>query len=71
MPTVCTKDRQDQFEFQPASGRRVVADFKGGDITSDGGALLLRQVAEHTHILADVAGCFIDHRRADLTRHSI
>lgn len=71
MPTVCTKGSQDQLEFQQASGRRVVADFEGGEITSDGGALLVRQVAEHTNILADVAGCFIDHRRADLTHHSI
>lgn len=71
MPTVCMKGNQDQFEFQQASGRRVVADFEGGEITSDGGALLVRQVAEHTNILADVAGCFIDHRRADLTHHSI
>jgi len=71
MPTVCKKGNQVQFEFQQASTRRVVADFEGGEITSDGGALLLRQVAEHTQILGDVAGCFVDRRRADLTRHSI
>lgn len=71
MPTVCKKGSQVQFEFQQVSGRQVVADFDGGDITTDGGALLVRQVAEHTNILADVADCFIDHRRADLTHHSI
>lgn len=71
MPTVCKKGSQVQFEFQQASSRRVVADFQGGDITSDGGALLVRQVAKHTRILGDVADCFIDHRRADLIDHSI
>ncbi len=71
MPTVFKKGRQVQFEFQQAGTRRVVADFEGGEITSDGGALLVRQVAKHTNILADVAACFIDRRRADLTRHSI
>lgn len=71
MPTVCSKSNQDHVEFQQASGRRVVADFEGGDITSDGGALLIRQVAEQTNILGDVAGCFTDHRRADLTKHSM
>lgn len=71
MPTVCKKGNQVQFEFQPASARRVVADFEGGDITSDGGALLLREVANHTNILSDVAGCFIDHRQAELIDHSI
>jgi len=34
MPTVCRKDSQVQFEFQPASNRRVVTDFRGGQITS-------------------------------------
>lgn len=71
MPTVCRKSSQDQVEFQQASTRRVIADFEGGQITSDGGALLVRQVAKHTHILSDVADCFIDHRRAEQTRHSI
>lgn len=71
MPTVCKQGSQVQFEFQQASKRRVVADFEGGEITSDGGALLVRQVAKHTNILADVAGCFVDRRRTDLTRHSI
>jgi len=32
---------------------------------------LLRQVAEHTQILGDVAECFVDRRRADLIEHSI
>jgi hypothetical protein len=68
---MCKKGNQVQFEFQQACSRRVVADFKGGQITSDGGALLLREVARHTNILSDVAGCFIDRRRSDLIEHSV
>lgn len=71
MPTMCKKDTQVQFEFQQAHSRRVVADFQGGQITSEGGALLLREVACHTNILSDAAGCFIDHRRSDLITHSV
>lgn len=71
MPTVCEQGSQVQFEFQPASGRRVVADFKGGALTSDGGALVVRELASHTNILGEVAECFIDHRRPELTKHSI
>lgn len=71
MPTMCKKDTQVQFEFQQASSRRVVADFQGGQITSDGGALLVREVARHTNILSDVAGCFIDRRCSDLIEHSV
>lgn len=32
------------FKFQGLNKRRVVSDFKGGSITSDGGGLLLREV---------------------------
>jgi hypothetical protein len=79
MPTVCKKDRQVQFEFQPARNRRVVTDFQGGQITSDAGALLLREVEAHTGLLADLARCFtdyrdpryIDHRLEELIRQRI
>ena len=42
---MCRKDNQVQFESQPAHNRRVVTDFRGGQITSGAGALLLREVA--------------------------
>ena len=38
MPTECNTDL---FEFAPVAGRKVVAGFDGGAITSDVGALLL------------------------------
>lgn len=38
-----TNNTQLSFEFQGLSMRRVVSDFEGGSITSDGGAVLLRQ----------------------------
>ena len=40
MPTECGATL---FEFAPVEGRRVVAGFDGGAITSDAGALLLGQ----------------------------
>jgi len=39
--TECTKG---SFEFQGVGGREVVAQFDGGRITSDGGALLLGEL---------------------------
>jgi hypothetical protein len=48
----------------------VVASFNGGDITSDGGGLLLRQVEQLTGIIRQFAACFTDHRNADLIEHS-
>ena len=35
-----------EMEFGRAGGRRVVADFDGGMVWSDGGALLLSQTDE-------------------------
>ncbi|TKB06487.1 hypothetical protein FCL48_21060, partial [Desulforhopalus sp. IMCC35007] len=38
--------------------REIVADFNGGTITSDGGALLLREVEQRTNILHRFSQCF-------------
>jgi hypothetical protein len=51
--------------------REVLADFDGGDITSDGGALLLRQVEQLTGILRQFAACFDDHRDPDRIEHTV
>lgn len=60
-----------QLEFQPLNGRRVVSEFNGGEITSDGGLLLLREVAERSGLLKRFAGCFEDHRSPLLIQHEL
>ena len=45
MRTDCTEE---QLVFQGVGGRRVVARFDGGRITSDAGMLLLREVPTAT-----------------------
>ena len=53
-------------------GRRVVeASFDGGDIVSDGGSILLRQVDERLGLTRAAARVFGDGRRAASVRHSI
>jgi hypothetical protein len=49
----------------------VVAQFDGGQITTDAGALLLRPVEQRTGILRQFAACFRDYRRADLVEHTV
>jgi hypothetical protein len=66
--TECT---QSSFEFHPLFSREVVARFDGGQITSDAGGLLLREVARRTGIVAGFAACFTDHRSADRIEHSV
>lgn len=45
MKTECTKEYR---SFQALGRREIVANFSGGTITSDGGALLLREVEQRT-----------------------
>jgi hypothetical protein len=57
------------FTLQPLGKREVVADFDGGQITSDAGALLLREVDAKFGFLDAFAACFTDHRDAKQIEH--
>jgi hypothetical protein len=59
------------LDFPALGTREVKAAFDGGDISSDGGALLLRQVERATGILRQFAACFADHRDPELIEHPI
>jgi hypothetical protein len=48
-----------------------VADFSGGALTSDAGALLLRQVDRRIGFVRRLAACFEDFRCPWLTRHGV
>jgi hypothetical protein len=52
-------------------GRRVVAAFDGGTITSDGGALLLGGADRAIRLTERFATCFTDARMAELVEHSV
>jgi hypothetical protein len=49
----------------------MVARFDGGKITSDAGALLLRETERATGIIGQFAACFTDHRDPDLIEHAV
>ncbi len=66
-----TECRTGQLVFQGFAGRAVVAAFDGGRLSSDGGVLLLREVAERTGMLRRFARCFVDHRNPDLIEHRV
>ena len=66
-----TQRNTKSLEFEPHGRRRVVADFDGGPITSDAGALLLRRVDRHLSLSDQVADCFTDHRDPRRVRHSL
>jgi hypothetical protein len=45
--------------------------FDGGNISSDGGGLLLREVEKRTGIIAQFAGCFQDGRKGNGIEHRV
>lgn len=68
MKTECSTDR---LVFEALGRREVLAEFDGGTITSDGGALLLREVERQSDIVRQFAACFRDYRDADLIEHTV
>lgn len=60
-----------QMEFQEVGRRRVVAAFDGGNVTSDAGGLLLREVVRGSGIIERFVQCFTDHRNPKRIEHSV
>src|SRR5438309_2782530 len=57
--------------LQNLGGRELVWRFDGGDITSDGGALVLKQLEERTGIVRRFAAFFTDYRKSDQIEHPL
>lgn len=61
---------QTVFEFPALKRRKVQAEFSGGDITPDGGVLLLRQIDRRLRLLKAVDGVIPDPRDRGYIEHS-
>jgi hypothetical protein len=57
-----TECKTEQYKFHALGNREVVGHFDGGDITTDAGGLLLREVEHRTGIIRRFAACFQDYR---------
>jgi len=66
-----TECNQSSFGFQACGSREIVARFDGGTISSDGGALLLRQTDQRLNLLSRLAECFLDGRDPERVEHSV
>ncbi len=64
--TQCT---QEVFSFAAHFSCRVEASFTAGQVSTDGGALLLRQADGRIGLLKRVASCFTDRRSPLLVKH--
>ena len=68
MPTECS---QDFLDFASLGSRKVTAAFDGGAMTSNAGALLLRETDRAIGLSRQAAACFTDGRRQDRIEHSV
>lgn len=65
-----TDCNQQTFEFSSACGRKVEADFQGGEVSSDGGLLLLREVDRRLDLIRRAAALLPDERQSGKVIHS-
>lgn len=64
--TQCTAN---SMQFSRLKGRKIQADFKGGAITSDAGAVLLREVDKRVGLIDAINACIPDPRNSFLVTH--
>jgi hypothetical protein len=70
-PPPSTPCQQNSFEFPELGARKVVADFSGGTLSSDGGLPLLRWIDAGLGMIRKLAGCFSDQRDQRFVEHSL
>ena len=66
-----TECKQETFAFTAHFSRRVEAGFTAGQVSSDGGSLLLRETDRKINLLGRLAACFSDGRRPLLVKHRL
>jgi Transposase DDE domain group 1 len=62
---------QETFGFTAHFSRKIVADFGAGQVSSDGGALLVREVDGKIKLLERAAACFTGTRSQDRIEHTL
>jgi hypothetical protein len=66
-----TQCRTDSLDFGRVEGRAIVAAFDGGEISSDGGALLLAKTSKAIRLIERAASAFTDRRDPDRIEHTL
>jgi len=59
----------DKMEFSKLKGRKVIADFTGGEITSDAGCLLIKEIDNKLKITQTIATAINDKRNSSKVKH--
>ena len=65
------QNKQLSLQFASISGKKVTADFTGGDVTSDVGVLVMREIANRIGIMEQLAKAIHDERHQGYVKHEI
>jgi len=66
-----TECKTNFIKFQPLNNKEIIAAFDGGKITTDAGALLLREIEKRNSFIDDFSKCFTDYRNQEKIEHTI
>ncbi len=65
------ENKQIALQFASISGKKVTADFTGGDVTSDVGVMAVREIANKIGIIEKLAQAVHDERHHSYVKHEI
>ena len=65
------QNKQLSLQFASISGKKVTADFIGGDVTSDVGVLVMRETANKIGIIEKLTKAIHDERHQSYVKHEI
>lgn len=66
-----TQNTKQKMLFKAISQKKVVADFNGGDVSSDAGLLFLREIDSKTGIVNRIASVLNDRRHPGYVKHDM
>jgi DDE family transposase len=70
--TECTKSAADvQLRFDFGLGKPIAGSFDGGEISSDGGLVLVRQIDDKLQLSKQIAFCLADRRNFSYVKHAL
>lgn len=66
-----TECSAETYSFGQLERRHVIADFSGGQLSTDGGLILVAEMDRRCRITERVAACFTDHREPGRVQHEL
>ncbi|RQV98897.1 IS1380 family transposase [bacterium] len=66
-----TQNTKQKMLFKAISHKKVIADFNGGNVTSDAGLLFLREIEKKTGIIDRIASVLHDPRHPGYVKHDL